>query len=217
MSQPNRSILRNTVLTALERLRTTFPLEARLSAADAVSRQAYVEVLRHWLRGTPPPMDLISPTTRTTLTRLDAIVPVGAGIGCYPFSARDTGIRVRMADHVVFAMCALDALAIARLAGMSTQIDSNCEQCATPVRLRVEDDGSLDHDQADRVNVAWLSGYARTSTCSEGLCRSLRFLCPTCQPPAGSDSFTLPQAATLANAFFGFQRKLLQSAVESPE
>lgn len=212
--QPNRAALRHTVLTALERLRREFPLEERLRTADPGLRRAYAGVLNHWLRATVPPPDLLDPTTRTALARLDAIVPGEDGLGCYPFSTRDTGIRVRLAAGTVAAMCAIDALAIARLGAMRVEIAAACVQCRAPIHLRVEHDGSLDHDQTDLARVAWLSGRSAAAACSDGLCRALRFLCPQCVAPHASECLTLPQAAAIGNAFFGFQRVLLRDVAE---
>jgi len=212
MTQPNRTVARNAVLTALERLRAVFPLEARLATADEEIRRGYVEVLEGWRQGAPPLPDQLDAGARAALLRLDAITLDDHGIGCYPFSARDTGIRVQFANHTVFAMCAIDALAIARLVSSTTRIDSTCEACKTMIQVRMEADGSLDHDQVELAQVTWLAGSSEGGSCSEHLCRRLRFLCPHCRPPAGSDGYTLPQAAAIGNAFFGFQRALLQAA-----
>jgi hypothetical protein len=211
MTHPNRVDLRAAVLTALDRLRAEFPLEARLTGADRATRRAYAGVLDQWRRGLVPPLDCLAPETRARLAALDAIVPSDHGLGCYPFSARDTGIRVQMPAGAVAAMCAVDALAIARLVDARTEIAATCAGCQADIRLRVEGDGSLDHDQTARARVVWLATDGAAASCSQGLCRALRFLCPQCAAPDGSDSFTLPQATAIGNAFFGFQRVLLRS------
>jgi len=183
-----------------------------MNAADRDTRRAYVSVLAHWLHAAaPPPPALLAPEMRARLARLDAIVPGEHGLGCYPFSARDTGIHVRLPAGRVAAMCAIDALAIARLSGERMEIAAACVTCHTPIRCRVESDGSLDHDQTGLARVVWLTAGAPATSCSEGVCRALHFLCPQCTAAAGSDVFTLPQAAAIGNAFFGFQRALLRS------
>jgi hypothetical protein len=48
--RPNRTELRNAVVTAPARLRAAFPLGRRLAEADI--RNTYTRVLRHWLPGT---------------------------------------------------------------------------------------------------------------------------------------------------------------------
>jgi len=144
------------------------------------------------------------------LARLDAIVPEKYGLGCYPFSARDTGILVTLPAGAVNAMCAIDALAVARVAGVAVQVHAACETCGTPVSCRVQENGGLDHDQADRARVFWQGACATEGSCSQGLCRNIRFLCAACAAPGAGDVYTLPQAAAIGNAFFGFQQALLR-------
>lgn len=210
-TQPNRAELRNAVLTALERLRGVFPLEQRLTTVDAEARRGYAAILRQWLGGAVPQARDVPPVVLATLKQIDAVVATEAGLGCYPFSARTTGISVTLPQAVVAAMCAIDALAIARLAGARALVSAKCVLCHGPIQCRVEDNGGLDHDQADVARVVWLAAINPAASCSQGLCRALRFLCPDCRTPAGSESFTLPQATAIGNAFFAFQRALLRA------
>ena len=46
------------------------------------------------------------------LEALDAVALSAEGVSAYPFSARDTGISVRLHGRRVGVMCAIDALAI---------------------------------------------------------------------------------------------------------
>lgn len=200
---------RNTALDGLTRLRTAFPLETRIDAADNTVRRDYARVLAQWLRGNVPPLTLISPESRKSLIALDAVVADEQGLGCYPFSARPTGIVAQLPGGRVHAMCAVDALAIARLAEAAITIEAPCAICATSIRLRVESNGALDHDQVDRARVIWKAACSATGSCSDNLCRNLLFLCPACEVPPGSTCYTLPQAAIIGNGFFGFQRRLL--------
>jgi hypothetical protein len=205
----NNPDARTAVLDGLGRLRTLFPLEERLRSAGGNVRQAYAELLRHWLRATPPAPETIADALRAALLRLDAIVHETHGLGCYPFSARDTGIAVVLPTGKVSAMCAIDALAVARVARAHTQIHASCETCNTSVSCRVQENGSLDHDQAGSAQVFWQAACGTHGSCSQGLCRNIRFLCPDCAPPSAGEVFTLPQATAIGNAFFGFQHALL--------
>ena len=205
-----RADARSAVVEALARLRRLFPLAERLqSAAPAVS-SAYVTVLQEWLRASRPQASLIDRAALDELLRLDTIVQETHGLGCYPFSARDTGIVVTLPAGAVNAMCAIDALAVARIAGTAVQIHAACEACGTPLFCRVEENGGLDHDQADRARVFWQSACASHGSCSQSLCRHIRFLCPVCAAPGAGDVYTLPQATAIGNAFFGFQHVLLR-------
>ena len=107
MTHPNRAELRNSVLTALERLRAVFPLEQRLTAVDAEARRGYAAILRTWLGGGVPQAQDVPAAVLATLQQIDAVVATDTGLGCYPFSARTTGISVALPHATVAAMCAI--------------------------------------------------------------------------------------------------------------
>lgn len=209
-SSEARAHARRAVVDGLARLRAMFPLEARLMAAAPDLRRHYARVLAHWLRGAAPPLSLLDAATLTTLQQLDAVVPGPEGLGCYPFSARPTGITVTLGARELPAMCAIDALAVARLAERSVAIQSTCAVCRTALDCRVEKDGALDHDQAGCAHVIWQEASHSAGSCSHSLCRHIVFLCPDCSPPAKAARYTLPQAGAIANSFFAFQRELLR-------
>jgi len=205
----HRTETRSAVLDALARLRTLFPLEARLRSLSPEVRAAYTALLQQWLRAAPPLASAIDSRALSELTRLDAITPEDQGLGCYPFSAHDTGIGVTLPAGTVNAMCAIDALAVARIAGAAVQIHAACESCGTAVACRVEANGGLDHDQAERARVFWQATCSTHGSCSQSLCRNIRFLCTACAAPGAGEVYTLPQATAIGNAFFGFQHALL--------
>lgn len=207
----HRAQTRSAALDALARLRTLFPLEARLQSIAPPVRDAYASLLRQWLRAAPPAASAIDGHSLSELTRLDAIVPADQGLGCYPFSAEPTGITVTLPAGTVHAMCAIDALAVARIAGEAVHIHAACETCGTAVACRVEANGGLDHDQAEQARVFWQAACRTHGSCSQSLCRNIRFLCQACAAPGAGDVYTLPQATAIGNAFFGFQHALLHS------
>lgn len=204
----NRPDPKTVVLDAVARLRALFPLEARLVAASDTTRKVYAEVLAHWLQG-PPSVPAFDTEAIAELIRVDALVLEANGLGCYPFSTTAHGPRVTMGKRIVHAMCAIDALAIARLARTHTSIEAECMSCGATIALAVEENGGLDHDQVELARVAWQLTEVLNGPCSQGVCRNIRFLCPTCPQPEASECFTLPQAAAIANAFFRFQSPLL--------
>jgi hypothetical protein len=75
------------------------------------------------------------------LGQLAAVDLVHAGSGgrivvAYPFSARDTGIRVRAAGGpAIWAMCAIDALGIPQMAGCDATIEATDPWSREPVRI----------------------------------------------------------------------------------
>lgn len=205
----NRPDPKTAVLEALARLRALFPLESRLLAAGEPIRAAYIQLLAHWLRATPPLASAFNADTLHALVNLDAVVPETRGIGCYPFSTESTGIRVTLPRGTVNAMCAIDALAMARLARARVRIDAACANCGTAIAFQMEENGGLDHDQVEKARVVWQPAADTRAACSQGLCRRIRFLCRACPEPQAGDCFTLPQAAAIGNAFFRFQSALL--------
>lgn len=217
---PNLSINRpdpkTVVLDALARLRAVFPLEARILAAAEPVRATYAQVLTHWLRATPSSAAAFDTDALAALVRLDTVVLEEHGLGCYPFSTVDTGIHVTLPGGTVNAMCAIDALAIARLARARTRIDAACTTCDASIAFVVEENGGLDHDQVEMARVIWQHAGTTHTSCSQGLCRRIRFLCRTCPAPNAGELFTLPQAAAIGNAFFRFQTALL-AAYAGPE
>ena len=204
----NRPDPKTVVLNALAQLRAKFPLEARVLAANDATRTVYAEVLAHWFKR-PPAVSSFNADAIAKLVKLDAVVLEDNNLGCYPFSTATHGPRVVLGERIVHAMCAIDALAIARLARTRTTIAAACMTCATPIALMIEENGGLDHDQVELARVVWQQADVSSHSCSQGLCRHIRFLCPACPPPEASECFTLPQAAAIANAFFRFQSPLL--------
>ena len=197
------------VLEGLVRLRTLFPLEERLRLAPPPVRAAYAQLLGVWLHARPPAATALEAGVLSALAALDAVVLEKHGLGCYPFSTIDTGIRVSLPGGTVNAMCAIDALAIARLAQARIRIDAACTTCDASIAIEIEENGGLDHDQVDMARVVWQQASHTETSCSRGLCRQIRFLCRACPEPEASDCFTLPQAAAIGNAFFHFQSALL--------
>ena len=205
----SRAALRHDALRFLDRLRAAFPLEQRIERAEMATRGAYARVLTRWIEGKIPSLDLLSPAEMQSLRELDAIVPGPSGIGCYPFSVDDRGISVRLGHRRVSAMCAIDALAMARLASSTGIVNARCVTCLNPVSCEVQADGSLQHDACESARVLWRHAVRKTGSCSDSLCRDLVFLCRQCASPEDSDCLTLPQATAVANAFFRFQRGLI--------
>jgi hypothetical protein len=207
-----RAVARTAVVEGLEKLRAAFPLETRVRGASAAAQAAYGEVLRSWLRARAPQPAGVAPAALDELLGLDAVVREQDGLGCYPFSARDTGISVRLAAGPAHAMCAIDALAVARLAAARTRVDARCETCGSALAIEVEANGGLDHDQAEAARVVWFRACGTHSSCSQSLCRNIRFLCPGCAPAGPGDVYTLPQATAIGNAFFAFQAAFANGA-----
>jgi Alkylmercury lyase len=215
ISKEERENRKAAVLSALQRLRDKFPLQQRIEGAFPETRAAYARVLRHWAdHGKSPAFgtNSVPEPLLKELVALDALVIDEYGIGCYPFSARGTGISVRYSDKTVHAMCAVDALAIPRLTQHASRITARCALCGYPLECAIEANGSLvrGDEESIRVIVIRQPSVIGTGACCDSLCPGVKFLCGHCAVPEGRVSLTLPQAAVLGNAFFGFQERLLE-------
>jgi len=198
--------------SALHKLREEFPLEHRVTNAIPEIQAAYVQVLRHWLeRAAPPRTDIVSAAALDALAAMDAIVVDTHGIGCYPFSTRDTGIHVRIEGRSVWAMCALDALAIPRLSHKASRVTARCTVCRCHLTVPVEPNGSVEQAASEGIRVVRVPHGPKDGPCCESLCPAIQFLCKHCSVPSGGESYTLPEAAALANRFFAFQMRLLKA------
>lgn len=200
------------VLLALAALRSLFPLEQKIHNATPAQRHVYTTILTTWVGGRIPVVALADTTGVQELAQLDALVVGAEGIGCYPFSAKESAIQVAFHGVSVHAMCAFDALAIARLVAAETRITSVCAVCHTTLACTVAANGALPHDQEQVPRVIWQAEAGSGGHCSLTLCRCIQFICPTCEAPESAQQFTLVQATVIGNAFFSFQRTLLAGA-----
>jgi hypothetical protein len=121
---------------------------ARLSAAE---RELYRWILDRFAHAAPPTPGQLDDQARelaldpsealATLAHEDLAHTGGDGslVVAYPFSARPRGHRVTIDDRVtVEAMCAIDALGIAPMLKLPTEISSHDPNCATEIRVRVD-------------------------------------------------------------------------------
>ncbi|ONN67843.1 organomercurial lyase [Herbaspirillum sp. VT-16-41] len=199
-----------TVLRVLQKLRDEFPLQQAIEGADPALRAAYVNTLSHWiLHGLPPPRDCSSEAAIQALGALDALVIDECGIGCYPFSARETGIHVHFSGRGVSAMCAIDALAIPRLVQHVSRVTARCAVCGCHLACTVAANGSVEGGNPEGVRVVWRSGAAAEGACCHTLCPGIRFVCKHCAELPAATGLSLPEAAAVGNSLFAFQRRLL--------
>lgn len=213
ISRKSRAERKASVLDAIEKLRNAFPLQRRIEAAPPAVRAGYAEVLRAWLReGKPPPVHIVATPLFQALYALDAVVFDEHVLGCYPFSARDRGVHVHYVDHPgtsVHAVCALDALAIPRLSRHAARVTARCAICRCHLSIDIEASGSLEHSNSLGTRVMWQRDARYGVRSCHGICTAIEFICRYCTPMPDALTFSLPEAAAVANAFFAFQRRLL--------
>lgn len=212
ISNESRLELKAAVTRALQKLGDEFPLQARIEVAQPTLQAAYAGILGHWVREAAPPATGIAPqAVLDALSAMDAIVSDEQGIGCYPFSARKTGIRVHFSDRSVHAMCAIDALAIPRMVRQASRITARCVVCRCHLACAVATNGSVEkeHQNPQAARFVWEPGAGGGQACCNSLCAGIGFVCRHCTTSPGALTFSLPQAAAVGNAFFAFQRRLL--------
>lgn len=197
----------------LRRLRSAFPLQARLHNEREEVQAVYVHILRTWIEGHAPPKTLFPSDRVQRLVELDAIVASPTGLGCYPFSTRDTGIRVTYKGHDTYAMCAIDALAIPALVQDLGVIDARCTGCQQALALRINGRaGCLVSMGPESLFVH----YPRSGTtprdgcgCSTTLCQDIGFVCAACVEQKVPNVLAVEEALVVAQQFFSFQTRLL--------
>lgn len=215
-SDEDRLHSRQKVEAEIARLRDRFPLEKGVLALPSDVLEDYRRLIDHWCdTASPLATDVLSPESLHVLLAIDAVVDQSGQLGCYPFSALPTGMQVQLGNRSVHAMCAIDALAVSRVSGQATQIVASCALCDTQLALGMHANGSLHEAMMHETAVLWTDetqGSCGTNACCNTLCPSIRFVCRSCAEIESKDHegdiFTVPQAAVVANAFFGFQARL---------
>lgn len=134
----------------------------------------------------------------------------GTPIGAYPFTMEEREHKVFVNGHQVYAMCALDALAISPMFGMKTHITSQCRASNAVVEVKQSTMEIENLSEVDELHVGILWGAADTDTsCANSLCMEMIFLNnnKTAQQWYAVDVenrevFTLEEAVEFARAFF---------------
>jgi mercuric reductase len=134
----------------------------------------------------------------------------GELIGVYPFSATERDYLIRVNGHTVYAMCALDALAIAPLFNMVTQIISHCNVTGNKIDIQMTGNkvSNIDETRGIYMGVAW-NGANTNACCADSLCKEIVFLRDEktarqwlADKAIDGELFTLAEAVQFANRFF---------------
>lgn len=195
-------------------LRREFPLAARLDKLPPDVRQTYGAIVAEWYaRGTTPQPGRFDQQHLAALEKADAVVLTPTGIGCYPFSATPTGIRVRYLDHSCHAMCAIDALAIPCILGVPAEVEAACSVCQRSLSITVDPttvalsrgpkDTAIIHSG---VAVLYTPSSTEHEVCCKQLCPSIVFVCEGCVPPGAAHALSVAAATVIGSQFFAFQR-----------
>lgn len=221
---------------ALKRLKAFLPLKARQRTLPKPVAYVHREILRSLAeRGKPLTRAEIAAilggeaSMRTALTQLrqnDLVVlnskvvtdekthetrlenPDAVILGAYPMTTEKTPHRVKVFGHEVYAMCAVDALAIGQMFDTETCIDSQCHVTGEPIYIcQVGNEVKEATPSRDvRVGIHW---QKPKDSAAHSLCTEMVFLLDgktaldwQKTDPEGIELFTLPEALEYAGAFF---------------
>jgi len=131
-------------------------------------------------------------------------------VGAYPFTMEERENKISVNGYQVYAMCALDALAVSPMFEVKVKIDSRCKITATP--LHIEQSGTIIENLDDVGEVCLGIDWGAIESgicCADSLCLDMLFLKDNkiAQQWLANNSerreiFTLPQAVEFASRFF---------------
>jgi len=196
----HRAILRSLIENGRPLSRTQ--ISAMLGSEDAAAKA--VALLGSY--------DLIvrSPlTVRDVAT--DALVVLDAKggdvVGAYPMTTEETPHKVTVNGNTLYAMCAVDALAVPAMFNAEALIHSACHVTGTPVAIHVNGTAVIEATPSDvRVGVRW---QRLIDCCAHVMCRQMIFLRDEAtanawvnSDPISKELFTVREAIAITEAFF---------------
>jgi mercuric reductase len=201
---------------AVDRLEDQLPLRVRQQGLPEALVAAHRAILRSFAAtGRPPALDRIeqcsgmdASTVIDHLSSDDLIVAREGRIeGAYPFSLEPTPHVLSIGGFEVYAMCALDAVAVAPVFGLEVVTTSRCAVTGAPIRIhQVAEEVDTSEPDGLRVGVRW----QRPDGCAaHSMCREMVFLSDleTAEQwrgaePDGAGIFDLSEAVEFGVGFF---------------
>jgi len=204
---------------ALDRLNHALPLKANQNMCAKQVRALHQQILLSFItRG----RILTKSQMATYVDDLDDAVNVlrkndmvvfsenGEPIGAYPFTMEERENKISVNGYQVYAMCALDALAVSPMFEVKVQIDSRCRITDTPLHL--EQSGTIIENLDDVGEVCFGIDWGTMESgtcCADSLCLDMLLLKDyeisqqwLANNPEEREIFTLPQAVEFASRFF---------------
>jgi mercuric reductase len=148
-------------------------------------------------------------TVRDAATNALVVLDAKGGdvVGAYPITTEETPHKVSVNGHKLYAMCAVDALAIGPMFNTETLIQSVCHVTGTPVSIHQRGKEILEAKPPDvRVGVRW---QRLIDCCAHVMCRQMVFLKDAATAmawqetdPVSIELFTLQEAIEFGDEFF---------------
>lgn len=204
---------------ALFRLRRILPLKRRQDECSDQVKMLHRQILRAFVtRGRMPTRQEMSrhvddPDAAIKALSDGAMLVMdkdGTTVGAYPFTMDAREHRVQVNGQQVFAMCALDALAISPMFNMRAHIASRCRLTGTPVNIWQSGEVIENPDEAGDVQLGihW-GAEADGVSCADSLCLEMMYLKNEdvarkwLMGDAGNrEIFTLSEAMAFSSRFF---------------
>jgi len=155
---------------------------------------------------------VLGPLTVTDVLTKRQVVLDGMGgeiVGAYPVTTERTPHKIKVDGHDLYAMCAVDALAVGAAFDKEVVIESSCHVTGEPIHIQQRRKEILKSTPAAagiRVGVRWQRLSTAAAHC---LCRQMVFLKDPAtadkwqgRDPATMDVFTLAEAIDFGEAFF---------------
>lgn len=181
-ARDKRDVMSDLVVESVRHLNQLLPLKARQDQLPPALRALHRAVIESLVKqGRPPSGPEIAAIVGTdqvdaALERLAAddlvvLSPDRREIrGAYPVTADVTKHEVRVNGHHIHAMCAVDALSVGPMFGLSLEIDSRCRQTGTAVHIEQQAERIVSASPSTvQVGVRWQApqGSAAASLCME--------------------------------------------------
>jgi hypothetical protein len=204
---------------ALNRLQSILPLKKRQDACSTQVKELHRQVIRsfvdkgriltreemkHYVSDLEEAVNVLKERDMVVFTE------DGEPLGAYPFTMEAREHSVQVNGHQVYAMCALDALAVAPMFGLETQIDSRCRVTGDPVSIRMSGNTIMNPVEAGDIHFGIIWGAANaSSSCADSLCMEMMFLRDgetarqwLAEEPETREVFTLQEAVEFGGRFF---------------
>ena len=97
-------------------------------------------------------------------------------VGAYPFTMEPRDHKVSINGHTVYAMCALDALAISPMFKLKTHIDSSCHVSGASISIDQLDREVLNRAENTPIHFGINWNSAANNCCATSLCSEMIFL-----------------------------------------
>lgn len=130
-------------------------------------------------------------------------------VGAYPFTMERREHKVKINNHFVYSMCALDALAISPMFNLKTQIESSCFVSAEKILIEQLDQQVINKKENKNLHFGINWNSAANNCCASSLCTEMIFLKDTeiankwyVEDKDNREIFNLDEAIDFASRFF---------------